>query len=320
MTTRQDLIRALERAPIIGSVINRHRQRRRQRDWATLFTANTGASSIRFYVTIGQGDMMVAKQFCEAFEDHVRTHGDPCLGTVVISAGAWDPAFRLDRGDHVVYWWWSMSFRDDWLDHYLDHVDVKPDVVACLSRSCLDYARQRGQQTTHLPLAVGKHFRPARASRRGIGFAGSRGHKDPAQEAAIIRPFAERADFEWVNNLPSEQDLAAFYNRKQIILGMTEGRQESMGMVNNRVFEVLATGTPFILHSHRAVSEVLGFDFPFQSSSPEQSLDLAERILAEYPHHLELFASYSREVVARHTYDQRIATLIECLRARSGRK
>ena len=84
-------------------------------------------------------------------------------------------------------------------------------------------------------------------------------------------------------------------------------------MVNNRVFEVLATGTPFILYSHRAVNEVLGFDFPFQSSSPEETLELAGRIVADYTHHLELFASYGKQVVARHTYDRRIATLIDCL-------
>ncbi|MCE9591631.1 MAG: glycosyltransferase [Planctomycetes bacterium] len=309
-------MRLLESSPVVGKLIERTRQRRRQRDWATLFTAKVGSTTLRFYTTIGLGDVMIARQFCEAFEEYGKVRGDPGLGKIVISAGAWDTGFKLERGDHVVYWWWSMGRRDDWLAHYLNRVDVKPDVVACLSSHCVHEARSRGQETVYLPLAVGKHFRPAATLRKGIGFAGSKGHKDSTQELAIVRPFADRADFEWVDNLKTPQDLAAFYNRKQIVLGMTETRQEKTGMVNNRVFEVLATATPFILHAHRAIDEVLGVEYPYQSSSPEQTLELADRILNDYARHLSVFTQFSRRVLTSHTYDNRIATLIECLRTR----
>lgn len=320
MGLRRAIVQLLEKTPGVGGAIQRRRQQQRQRDWATLFTADTGGTQLYFYTTIGLGDVMIARQFVEAFEEYAKTHGDPKLGSVVISAGAWDTGFQLREADHVVYWWWSMARQDDWLEHYLAHVDVKPHVVACLSNYCVGHARSLGQNALLMPLAVGRHFRPTGVPRQGIGFGGSKGHKDSDQERAIVRPFVDRPDFEWVDNLKTPQDLAAFYNRKQIVLGMTETRQERTGMVNNRVFEVLATATPFILYRHRAVNEVLGFEFPYQSDSAERTLAMASDILADYPRHLDVFAGYSRQVLANHTYDNRIATLIECLRGLRGRR
>ena len=86
-------------------------------------------------------------------------------------------------------------------------------------------------------------------------------------------------------------------------------------MVNNRVFEVLASGTPFIIHRHRALEEVLGLPYPYQSDSPEQSRSLADEIDMDYQKHLSVFDGYRQAIDAGHRYRHRVKTLIDFLGA-----
>lgn len=297
--------------------LHSRRQRQRERDWSTTHSARFGKTEIHFQTNIGLGDVMIARQMCSEFTTYCEQNGDPSLGSIVISAGAWPLEFRLRNGDHNLYWWWSMNGQDDWLERYLESANVKPDAVACLSCWCRQRAEAAGCTALYLPLAVGESFQPLRLSRSGIGFAGSKGHKDQEQVAAILGPFLDRPDFEWATNIKGPGKLSEFYNAKRIVLGMTERFQEKAGMVNNRVFEVLATGTPFILHRHRAVNEVLGEDYPYQSATPGETRSLAETILADYPKHLELFERYQTIVNSFHRYKHRLSTLLEFLKHRA---
>lgn len=316
MSVKGSIARLVESLPAGRQLVEGARDRRRQRDWSTLHRARFGKTSFSVFTTIGIGDVMVAKQLCTTFVRHCEVGGDPRLGNIVITAGAWPTSFRMEKGDHNIYWWWSMNGQDDWLDTYTAKASVKPDVIACPSEWCIRYAQERGWKTVYLPLAVGEYFQASNSGREGIGFAGSRGHKDEAQVEAILGPFRDRPDFEWVDKLKTPQDLNAFYNRKRIILGMTEKYQEKTGMVNNRVFEALATGTPFIIHRHRALEQVLECPYPYQSGSAEETRMLADEILEDYPKHQAAFERYRQMVHSRHTYRHRMQTLLEYLQAR----
>ncbi len=289
------------------------RRERRQRDWSTVHRETFATTTLSIHTNVGMGDVMVARQVCQEFASYCEAHGDPKLGHIVVIGGAWPLEFTLPKGDHNIYWWWSMNGRDNWLDQYLDRACVKPDVIACLSRWCCEQAKRSGRRVLYLPLAAGEHFRPLGLSRMGIGYAGSKGHKDVEQVATIVGPFTDGSNFEWASGFTTPQEINEFYGRKQVVLGMTERYQERAGMVNNRVFEVLASGTPFLIHSHRALEEVLGQPYPYQSGTPAQSRERVNEILADYPRHLAVFDRYRQTVEAKHRYRHRLKTLIDFL-------
>lgn len=313
-------IRAAVRQAIAGNRLGRSwlesRQReQRRRDWTAEHRETFGTTTLAMFTTVGIGDVMVARQVCQEFVRHCRTYGDPRLGNIVVAAGAWPMEFELPRGDHNVYWWWSMNGRDNWLERYLGRINVRPDVVACPSAWCLEQVRAAGLSALYLPLAAGPDFRPLGLDRAGIGYAGSRGHKDAEQVAALPGAFAGDAAFEWGSGFSTAAQINEFYNRKCIVLGMTERYQERAGMVNNRVFEVLASGTPFLIHRHRAIEELLGQSFPYQSENAGETRALAEDILADFPRHLERFEQYRRIVDAQHRYEHRVKGLFDYLGA-----
>jgi hypothetical protein len=301
--------------PLGRRLVEFRRLRARQDTWSTVHRATFGKTSLALLTNIGLGDIAVAGQICNAFTALCQNAGDPKLGKIVITAGAWPTDFVIEAGDHQVYWWWSMAGRADWLDFFLDKINIKPSVVACLSEYCLNYARRLGCNTVYLPLAAGPDFTDLNLPRKGIGYAGSKGHKDLRQESIIIDPFSGNSEFDWVHDLPTLRDVSKFYNRKQVVLGMTETFQEQAGMVNARFFEVLATGTPFIIHKHRALSQVLGSEYPFQSGSATQTKELCQELLGDYKRHLARFAEYQQLVATQHTYRHRLESLFAFLQA-----
>jgi hypothetical protein len=296
--------------------LDSRRLRQRQRDWSVVHQETFATTTLSVLTTIGLGDVVIAEQLCEEFARYCKDYGDPRLGRIVITAGALPPEFKPPKGDHRLYWWWSMNGQDDWLDRYVSQTKEKPQVVACLSSWCCRYAQALGLRTLYLPLAAGESFQPLGFERAGIGYAGSKGHKDVEQVAALLDPFAGDGTLEWVTGLKGATQINEFYNRKSIVLGLTERYQEKAGMVNNRVFEVLASGTPFIVHRHRALEEIMEQPYPYQSGSADQSRSLAREIMADYPRHLEIFDGYRRIVDAKHRYKHRLKTMIDYLRGR----
>jgi glycosyltransferase involved in cell wall biosynthesis len=53
-------------------------------------------------------------------------------------------------------------------------------------------------------------------------------------------------------------DMSALYSSSKVVIGTTEDKQKKLGMINNRVFEVLACGTPFISDSFPALENKFG--------------------------------------------------------------
>ena len=309
-SVRKNIKYLIEALPGGKTIINEVDRYRRQKDWSRVIHLRFARTRLSFYTSIGLGDQMVARQFCKTFQAYCEKYGDPGIGYVVKCAGAWTTDFRIKKGDLNLYWWWSMNGREDWLDHYLNNINIKPDGILCLSNQCMEEADKHCSKVLFLPLGVGENFYPLSIARDGTGFAGSKGHKDPEQEDIVLGPFIDSNTLEWVDNIDTDIALNQFYNRKKIILGMTENIQEKWGMVNNRVFEVLASGTPFIMHNHHTINDILGFEFPYQSGSRTETEALAREIHANYTESLDKFRDYSRIVMAKHSYTKRIEQLI----------
>lgn len=267
--------------------------------------------------TIGLGDIMITRQFGRAFHDYCLEYGDPELGDVTIAGGAMEPALHPEPGDINLWWWWSFGQYDDRprqsLDHYLNETTVDPDVILCLSEPCLDEAEQAGYETLYFPLGT-QAFEPLGFDRSGLGYAGSEGHKEDSKEQLIFGSFAQPHEFEWVSHFVYPEQLNLWYNQKLITFGLHKEGQRQWGMVNNRVFETLASGTPFILEEHPYVEDVLGFEFPYQVSSPDEARQMVADMRGRPQEVISEFREYSETVRAEHSYDTRISELIEFLR------
>lgn len=264
----------------------------------------------------GLGDLMIVRQFGRAIQDYYREFGDPEFGDVVIAAGAMDPAFDPDPGDINLYWWWSFGRLDDepdqYLNHYLKETAVEPDAILCPSERCLREAEQLGYDTLFLPLGT-YAFEPLGFERRGLGYAGTKNHKQSEKEARVLGPFGDDEDFEWVSHFVFPEQLNQWYNRKLVTFGLHKEGQRQWGMVNNRVFETLASGTPFVLEAHPVVDDILGFDFPYQTDSRDKTVELVNEIRNSPRDTVAEFQEYSEHVRENHSYNDRVTKLFEFL-------
>jgi len=264
----------------------------------------------------GLGDLMIIRQFGRGFERYLSKHGDPGLGRIVISCGGYKSTYNPDRGDVNCLWWWSFGPHDDepeqFLPSYLDEVTVEPDVVLCLSERCAREAEQLGYETILLPLGT-QAFKPLHNSRSGLGYAGSRGHKQSEQERIVLGPYGDRPEFEWVSHFVTPTQLNMWYNTRLVTFGLTKHGQREWGMVNNRVFETLASGTPLVLESHPNVENILGFEYPYQTSTRKETVELVEEIQSNPEESLAEFQQFSERVRDQHSYTNRTQTLVNAL-------
>lgn len=280
------------------------------------FRFDAADTSVEFYGQ-GIGERMMIHQFGRAFVDYLAEHGDPGLGKVVLGMGGSGSAIYLDEGDVNLYWLYSFGRFDDapelfFEEYYLDRTTVDPDVVLCPSEALLDIAADAGFDTLYFPLASYGFF-PLGLEREGIGFAGAKGLKGKEKEQRFIGPYVDRPNFEWVDDLVTPDQLNLWYNTKLVSLGTTLEGQRQLGTVNSRVFETLAAGTPFVAERQDNLEDVLGFEFPYQASTSEESLALVEGIEADPEAALAEFAGYGEQVRANHSYTNRVTTLVDYL-------
>lgn len=265
---------------------------------------------------LGLGDRMIIWQIAKAFERLAGDGSVPEIGKVVMAVGGMEPAYRPEQGDVNLYWWWSFGAHDDepelYLKGYLDRVTVEPDLVLCLSEACQKEAEQLGCETLYLPLAS-QAYRPLGLERSGCGYAGTPGHKGTEKADTILREALDRHDFEWVSGLVTPSQLNLWYNNLAFTLGMTREGQRSWGMVNNRVFEVLASGTPFILEEHPTVEDVLGFQYPYQAKNRREVAAHIQRFTTKPKETLDEFREFSKRVREEHTYTKRLTQLFDAL-------
>ena len=258
----------------------------------------------------GTGDQQTADQFTDAFNRFVREN-DPGWGDVVIAAGVRGEIFHPHRGTVNLYWWWSGAEQDNWLDYYVNHVSVKPQIILCASHKMLDYARARNYKAVYFPGGAGHEYFPMNLSRSGVGYCGTKGHKSKEQERCIIDP-AQRYGFQWATFCPGgRSQLNEWYNSKSVCLGMTADDSLEWGVVPTRTYEVLAGANPYITYKHWAMNETLGFEYLYQSSSPEETVHWLEELINN--DHKEEFAKFAEIIQREHTWDKRILMLGDAL-------
>jgi hypothetical protein len=187
---------------------------------------------------------------------------------------------------------------------------LDPDVILCLSEQCQNEAQRLGYDTLYLPLAT-EAFSPLGLERSGLGYAGSERHKADQKVDELLGSVWN--NLEWVSGLQFPSQLNLWYNTKLATFGLHKEGQRSWGMVNNRVFETLASGTPLILESHPTVENVLGFDYPYQSSSREETARMVEEIRSYPEPVIEDFAEYAEIILREHRYRHRVETLFDYL-------
>lgn len=267
--------------------------------------------------TIGLGDVMMVRQLGRAFVEYLRRYGDPELGDVVLTSGGYAPKLDQEEGDVNLYWWYSFGPMDDrpeqfFAEHVEAHLDVRPDVVLCPSARFESAAERHGYETLRFPIGT-YGYEPLDLERDGLGYAGSRWHKSGEKIREMLGPFRERPDFEWVSEFTLPEQLNLWYNTRLATFGVTKESQRQWGTVNSRVFEALASGTPLILRDHPTVEDVLGFEYPYQVSSREETVETVEKIRSRPAETMEEFAEFSRSVRDEHSYVTRLETLFAYL-------
>ena len=257
----------------------------------------------------GTGDRQIEQQFRIAFDKFVKDD-DPGWGDVVIAAGM-HGVLEPREGDINLYWWWSGSDNEDWLEYYMEHVTVKPQMILCPSLKMLDHAKARGYKAIYFSGGIGSEYFPLNLPRAGTGYCGTVGHKSKEQERCIIEP-ARKYDFEWRTRFPDGRPaLNRWYNSKAVCLGMTTEVGLSWGIVPSRTLDILAGANPYITYKHWAMNETLGFEYPYQSSSPEETVHWLEELINN--DHKEEFAKFAEIVQKEHTWDKRMIMLKEGL-------
>lgn len=261
----------------------------------------------------GLGEQAVAKQMGNAFLEYCKEN-DPCLGKIMLSLGQSATSFYPYKGD--VDLWWAWSDHANFIPEYYGKTTVKPQILLCTSHRVEEEAEQHGLETVYLPLATGKDFKPLGLERKGLGYTGNP-NKPNEQYHIMIEPFIHQ-DFEWITKNRDDiylklEQLNTWYNTRQIVFGMIAGHCKILHIIPNRMFETLASGTPFITGRYD-LEDVFSFPYPFMTDSQDETINLVAEILADYPKYLVKFAEYSRNIRENHTFDIRIKTLMEYLK------
>lgn len=312
----------------IGNVLDdytRYRFKRYRQEYKHQFFGTTTHTTIRAtapetelrYHVQGLGDAMMARQFVAAFSEYLRRFGDPEVGTVTLVAGGFMPFKPFSAGDVTLYWWYSFGPMDDspgqfLSDFFRPNIAVEPNLMLCGSKRIQREARQAGYDTLYFPIGT-YGYQPLGLTRSGLGYAGSKSHKNEEKVQTLIGPYLDQDGFEWVDDLTTIAEMNLWYNTKLATFGLTKEGQRRWGVVNSRVFETLAAGTPLVLPEHPTLDDVLGFDYPYQVTSREDSSALIESVREDKDATLAEFADYSEAIRQEHSYLRRLETLFEAL-------
>ncbi len=112
----------------------------------------------------------------------------------------------------------------------------------------------------------------------------------------------------WKGKLP-DGEINSLYSSAKIVIGTTEDRQREAGMINNRVFEVLACGSTFISEYFPELESVFG-DLIFYSKNKNDTRNIISDILSDKLKRKNP-AEVREFIVHHHTYDKRVKDLFD---------
>ena len=119
----------------------------------------------------------------------------------------------------------------------------------------------------------------------------------------------------WRGVLPKD-DIAALYSSASVVVGTTEIQQRELGMVNNRLFEVLACGSAAFVSDHFPALELLfgNNGTVFYASEAGDAAAHVARLLRNATLREGAAAAGRARILRGHTYDHRVARLVPWLR------
>ena len=113
----------------------------------------------------------------------------------------------------------------------------------------------------------------------------------------------------WRGLLPGGE-IARLYSSVEVALGFNAASQAAAGMVNNRVFEVLACGALLLSDRVPAIEAMFG-DCAIFTDGGDDTRDKLAHYLAHPEERARLTALARRRILAEHTYDHRARQLVE---------
>jgi len=263
----------------------------------------------------GLGEYTMFQQIGDSFLGMVDAGKDPELGRVMIGLGHSDTAFMVYKGDYNVVWTWALPEYK--LQPYLNRLLCKPDLFMSNEPRINEIMEHSGYKTLRMCSGVNpRFFYPMNLERKGIGYCGV-DNKGKDQRDIIIKP-AQKYDFEWISRFGDRfleiTELNEWYNSKEIVLGMIHDDRQNISYMPTRVPETLASGTPLLTYRIHNLKDSLGFEYPYQSSSAEETAEMLEKMLNEYNAVLEEVRKYSEYVVEKHSYEKKLNQIFEELR------
>ena len=83
---------------------------------------------------------------------------------------------------------------------------------------------------------------------------------------------------------------------------MIQESRQQIHYVPTRLIESLASGTPLITYRIRDMEKIVGIDYPYQTTSAEETTSLIDDILYDYETTMKKFEMYSLAVREKHSY------------------
>ena len=261
----------------------------------------------------GLGDQACIEQMGDSY---LKTDFGVGFGKVVIALGNSWSAMHAWKGDYNIHWVWG--FNNFWKQQITRDLSIKTHLYLVGNKRIKAAFDNLDYPTLLWPAATGDVFHPLGLQRRGLGFSGLP-FKTDRQKSIVLGPVVDRPDFtmhsgiDESNFFPQLRDLNWWYNTKQIVFGMIHEERVQWGTCPCRVMETLASGTPLIISYNWAISDSLGFEYPYLTHSAEQTVALVEEILADYPRVHQQVLEYSKRVYAQHHYKARLKALFKAL-------
>lgn len=265
----------------------------------------------------GLGEYSLSQQLGDSFLTLVDSGEDPHLGRVMLSMGFNPSSLRPYKGDINLVW--AYGVNEDNLQEKINTFEkITPDVVLSPHKPIRDKAEELGMRGIYMMAGVGRFFEPLNLVRDRIGFAGL-DNKSNRERHIVLGPALERGDLMWISRKPSDalltlNELNVFYNTLKVTFGMIPEERQHIDYVPSRLFEVLATGTPLIIHKLHNFKKNIGFDYPYQTTSYEETESHMDYILNNQERVLEECVEYSDYIKEHHSYENGLRKLFKELK------
>jgi hypothetical protein len=214
---------------------------------------------------------------------------------------------------------WSYGVTEDQLEGKLNEfTGLRPEVVLSPHKPIRDKAKELGLKGLHMHAGVGRFFKPLNLERTKVGFAGL-DNKGARQRRIVLGPALDRGILEWKSRTQSSpylplDEFNEYYNTLKLTFGMVPEERHDVDYMPSRIFETLATRTPIITYKLKNFEKNMGFKYPYQTTSYEETEAYMDYILENQEEVQEEMIWYSNYVKEFHSYERKLSKLFKELK------